>query len=197
MTTAPMAAAIDATLGGSASNSYVTLAEADAYASSQPWATQWGTYSDGQKTVALYQGVRWLETLIWVGLRCDPSTDDANLPQALAWPRHDAVCDGVKAACGGIPPQIKNAQVELAFQFLLNPAAIIPIVPTPGPAEGVYVKRQKLDVLEIEYEEYAEHSSCNDCSAPLIFRDFPWLRPFLGCWYAGVSASRQIKLVRN
>ena len=192
-----MTATIDATLGGSASNSYVTLAEADTYASSQPWEAQWDEFTEDQQTLALYQGVRWLETLIWVGVRCDPSTDDTDKPQALAWPRHDAVCDGVKAACGAIPSQIKNAQVELAFQFLLNPAAIIPIVPTPGPAEGVYVKRQKLDVLEIEYEEYAEHSSCNDCSDPLIFRDFPWLRPFLGCWYAGVSASRQIKLVRN
>ena len=53
MTTAPMAAAIDATLGGSASNSYVTLAEAETYASSQPWAATWDTYSDGQKTIAL------------------------------------------------------------------------------------------------------------------------------------------------
>ena len=192
-----MTAAIDATLGGSASNSYVTLAEANTFAESQPWETQWGTYTDDQKTIALFQGVRWLESLLWVGTRCDPSTDDADIPQALAWPRHDAICDGVKASCGSIPPQIKTAQIELAFQFLLNPSAVIPIVPTPGPAEGVYVKRQKLDVLEIEYEEYAEHSSCNECSDPLIFRDFPWLRPLLGCWYAGVGASRQIKLVRN
>ena len=192
-----MTAAIDATLGGSASNSYVTLAEADAYASSQPWEAQWNEFTEDQRTIALYQGVRWLETLLWVGIRCDPSKNDEDEPQALSWPRHDAVCDGIKATCASIPRRIKDAQIELAFQFALNPAAIIPIAPIPGPAEGVYVKRQKLDVLEIEYEEYAEHSSCNDCSDPLVFRDFPWLRPFLGCWYAGVSASRQIKLVRN
>ena len=86
-----MTAEIVAKVGGAASNSYVTLAEADTYASSQPWEAQWDEFTEDQQTVALYQGVRWLETLLWVGIRCDPSTTDSSSPQALAWP---AVLEG-------------------------------------------------------------------------------------------------------
>jgi hypothetical protein len=194
-----MTASINATLGASDANSYVTMTEADAYAANQPWEATWLTYTEDQKTVALYQGMKWLNTLSWIGLRCDPSTNNADVPQALQWPRHDAACDGVVAKCSFIPGPVKNAQCELAFQFARDPSAIIPDSGGGGggPAEGVYVKRQKLDVLEIEYEEYAEHSPCNDCGDPPLFREFPWLRSLLSCWYGGVGANRQIRLVRN
>ena len=67
---------------------------------------------------------------------------------------------------------------------------------------GTYIKRQKIDVLEIEYDQFTENQyndDCSDCSLPAILQKFPWLQDLLGCWLGNVSTTgnRLIRLFRN
>ena len=67
---------------------------------------------------------------------------------------------------------------------------------------GTYIKRQKIDVLEIEYDQFNENQyndDCSDCSLPAILQEFPWLKDLLGCWLGNVSTTgnRLIRLFRN
>ena len=176
-------ATLVATLGGADSNSYVTLAEAEAYAEVRPNA-KWHAASNDEKTVALINATIWLETLNYDGERCDPSTTDANNPQSLSWPRKNATCDGVTATCSFIPNQIKAAQIELAMQYIANPNLFPGTGGGGGAAQGTYISKQKIGSLEIEYDQYAGGTvtSCDNCDDPAIITAFPWLLDLLKCW---------------
>ncbi len=89
----------------------------------------------------------------------------------------------------------------LAITYITNPSSF----PNTGggstaPA-GTYVKRQKLDVLEIEYDEFSnpESSSCDSCGDPLIIQSFPWIRDLLSCWVTGIALgdNKMVRLFRN
>jgi hypothetical protein len=178
--------ALDATLGGSVSDSYVTVAEADAYAGGTSWGADWLALAEADKEVALKSATRWMETIPYAGDRCDPSTDDANLPQALSWPRSGVTCNGVTATCAFIPVQVKQAEMELAWQLSQNPEAIT------GPAgggstaqTGTYVSKQQLGDLVQEFSAYpagASTDDCTNCNDPKVISTFPWLADILSCW---------------
>ena len=176
-----MAPTLDATLGGASSNSYVDLLFADAYAANTQWEADWLTYSDDDRTAALITATNWLETLGWGGVKCNAGT------QRLAWPRSGITCDGVTAACTAIPYEVQTCQVELAYQFLKNPTLM---TGATGQATGG-VKRQKLDVLEVEYFDASSGSSAGTSLASQV----PWLQAWLGCWYR--SSASQVRLYRN
>ena len=135
---------IIATVGGSTSNSYVTGAEADSYAEFQSWNDAWLGKAESERTIALINACRWLDTVDFAGTRCNPSSDDGDLPQALSWPRSDVSCDGVAATCSYIPREIKEAQILIAYNLVINPELI---TGTPGGGgsapSGTYVKRNK------------------------------------------------------
>ena len=169
-------------VGGAASNSYVTGAEADSYAEFQSWDSTWTGKTESERTIALINATRWLDTVDFAGTRCSPSTTDSGVPQALSWPRSDASCDGVAAACTFIPREIKEAQILIAYNLVINPELI---TGTPGgggsaPA-GVYIKRNRLGDLEQEFAEFTNDGStssgeCVDCSTPAIIAALPWLK---------------------
>ena len=189
-------AGFDPTLGGSAANSYQSLEDANTFFAYSPYQTQWDAFDDAQKHTALIQATFWLETLDWAGDRCTPSTDDAALPQALAWPRSGASCDGIEATCAFIPKEVKQAQCLLAMNFAAAPDAIIG---APGGGNttppGLYVSRNQLGELVQEFSEYSSaNSSCNDCSTPEIVEKFPWLTDLLGCW-ADLSIGQQARVL--
>ena len=68
-----------------------------------------------------------------------------------------------------------------------------------GAPVGTFVKRQKLDVLEIEYDQFnnAVASSCDTCGDPAIISAFPWLKDLLRCWVKGIGTQQMIRLYRN
>ena len=127
-----MAVTIDATAGGASANSYMTLAQADAYVEamiSSADVTAWSTGSDDTRNRALTAAAQRLDRERFIGAR---ATDT----QALQWPR-----TGVRKpdtyvntyATGfpfrisedystdtEIPDQIKRAQVELAVYLKNN-----------------------------------------------------------------------------
>ena len=190
-------ATIDATLAGATSNSYVTEAEADAIAANLPFSDEWAALTAEDKALGLIVSTRWLETLSYQGTRCTST-------QRLKWPRKDAECDGQTSVCTAIPYTIQETEVILAYQYVLEPSSFPGFGGSSGDAApaGTYVKRQKIDVLEIEYDQFNENQyndNCSDCSLPAILQEFPWLKDLLGCWLGNVSTTgnRLIRLYRN
>ena len=131
-----MAVTIDATAGGASANSYITLAEADAYVEAMIGSTdvvKWSDLNDDLRNRALTAATQRLDRERFLGAK---ATDT----QALQWPR-----TGVRKpdtyvntyATGfpfrisedyftdtEIPAQIKHAQIELAVYLKNNPDGI-------------------------------------------------------------------------
>lgn len=191
---------IIATLAGSTSNSYVTGVEADNYAAFQAWESTWTGKTESERTIALINAARWLDTIDFAGTRCSPSSDDANLPQAMSWPRSDVSCDGVAATCSFIPQQVKEAQILTAYNLLVNPDLI---TGAPGggggAAAGTYVSEQTLGSMSIKYAAYPSGDtggdSCVNCSTPDVIAKLPWLKSLLACW-ADISTGGSKVLLR-
>jgi hypothetical protein len=89
-------------------NSYVTEAEADAYALTRPLLTAWaGIASSALKESYLIEAAIYLDaSYTWKGTLSD-------IAQSLAWPRAD-VLDKEGREVADVPTAIKNAQIELA-----------------------------------------------------------------------------------
>lgn len=147
-----MAASIIATAGAANANSYITLAEAQAYADSDIDSSQWDTASVDQRTRALITATRNLDLIGYVGTR-------STTTQALAWPRKDFKTTEKTYADNAIPAEIKLAQWELTKALLADiviagavagSTPIIPGLPNTG------LKRIKLDVMEIEWKPDAQ-----------------------------------------
>ena len=105
-------------------DSYVTIAEADAYHAIRPSATTWAALSEPEKEQRLVAASDYLDSqYIFTGKKTDQN-------QPREFPRNGAT---------EIPTAIKKAVFELALQDSLtsNPSA--------------EVKREKVDVLEVEY----------------------------------------------
>ena len=191
--------AFDATLGGSASNSYVDLAYADAYFAHTPYWEQWNAFSRTNREIALVQACAAMETIAFAGTRCSPSTDDPAQAQALAWPRSGASCDGVESSCAAIPKPVKDAQCLLAINLATSPDAITgPIGGGGSVTAGTYVSSKKLGDLQIDYAAFPSgesgSDSCVDCATPDVIAKFSWLKGMLGCWAVISTSSSKILL---
>lgn len=146
-----MAVTIVATVGSATANSYVTLAEADTALEARLNTTLWDAATDDTKNRALVEAQAELQSLSWVGTRTDAV-------QALAWPREyapdpdapsDADLDTLPVPTfddDEIPVRVKNAQIELAFQFVKAGTTDLAM---PSGTDGIL--RKKVDVLETEY----------------------------------------------
>jgi hypothetical protein len=191
---------IDATVGGSTSNSYVTGVEADTFASFQSWDSTWTGKTESERTIALLNAAKWLDTVPFAGTRCNPSSDDKDKPQAMSWPRSDVSCDGLAATCTMIPKEIKETQILIAFNLVVNPELITGTPGGGGGAQaGTFIKRNKLGDLEQEFAEFTSNSSagpgeCVDCSTPAIIAALPWLKGVLSCW-ADISVPGVSKVI--
>ena len=137
---------IDATVGGASANSFSTLVEADSFIEGRLNVSTWETdASDDTKNRALVEASRWLDRLTWIGLRADNT-------QALSWPRQAAINPDSPTsqyyATNELPQRVKDATMELAFQFVK--AGTTDIAGLDGTRN---VKSKKIDVLETEYVE--------------------------------------------
>ena len=181
-------AGFDATLGGSTATSYITIAEADDLLSNTRFTTTWQANTEAQKSEYLVAATFWLDQVDYAGTRCSPSTDDDTLPQALAWPRSGATCDGIEATCSFIPSGIKNATAVLAVHLSASPDAIGGPIGGGGGggAAGTYVASQELGDLKISYAAYPSGETgsdgCVTCDTPVVIEKFPWLKGLLSCW---------------
>ena len=106
-----MPTAIDATVGGTAANSYITVAEGTAFADDVIGTVAWTAASSDNRIRALLAATARLDELEWVGSM-------AATTQALAWPRTDAECGEKVYTSTEIPIEIKRGTFELANLLL-------------------------------------------------------------------------------
>lgn len=147
-----MTISIVATAGSASANSFVTEAEAISYMAAHLNATAWTTVSGATCTetekAALIESTRELTMLAWKGSRTDST-------QALAWPRQwvenpdspNGAWDYYSASV--VPDRVKNACIELAFQFL---KAGTTDIAAADPNAGVIEKT--VDVLTTRWNGY-------------------------------------------
>lgn len=125
------------TVGG---DSYLALADADAY-----WAARnnldWEAADPADKEKALREATQYLDGRFdWVGTHPGGS-------QALGWPRLGAL-DHEGRPLTGIPEKLGDATAELALEALAG--RLLPAEPRGG-----RTRREKVGVLEIEYQDAA------------------------------------------
>lgn len=147
---------LDATLGGAAATSYVTLSAAEGYLGDRLFASAWENADESERSRALIQATAWLDAMAWEGMK-------ATTTQRLAWPRAyaptqepsfaDAFPTSAKLLDARaryypeteIPRPIIEATCELALALLgesADPSA-------RDAAEGI--TREKVGPLETEY----------------------------------------------
>lgn len=117
-----------------AANSYVTAAELTDYAAAR------GVTLTGTADVLLIKAMDYLESLHYIGTKY---RDD----QPLQWPRADVFIDGFGQNTNVIPVELKRGQMATALAIDAG----------NGPLETLdrNVKREKADVVEIEYMDNA------------------------------------------
>lgn len=122
---------------------------ADAYSSvtdCSAWAVNYyGTAMNGSpadKEAAIRRAVAYLDGLKWKGVRAH------GRDQSLSWPRDGVMdCEGLSIASNAIPPELIFAQHVLARVEFQSPGAL-----SPSLNLGSVIKREKVDVIEVEYD---------------------------------------------
>tara|TARA_R110000803_G_scaffold52647_1_gene108338 strand:+ start:202 stop:708 length:507 start_codon:yes stop_codon:yes gene_type:complete len=105
--------ALDASIGGTSSDSYVTIAVADAYHATHLYSSVWTAASTDNKERSLKMATRLLdERMTWNGSK---HTDE----QSLRWPRGFVTdYDGYSIETTEIPVAIQNATAEFARHLI-------------------------------------------------------------------------------
>jgi hypothetical protein len=144
---------ITATAGDAAANSFVLLAEAEAYFEARLNAAPWNDAAEDDRVRALIEATTEISALPFQGYRVTET-------QALAWPRSYAPNpDAVAPALTGneyttyfaenvIPTRVKRATYEYALAFLVAAANSRDLAVSDP---SLNVLRTKTDVLETEY----------------------------------------------
>ena len=176
-----MAATIDATLKGASANSFVTLAEANAYFETTPDDSNWVDKTDDQKNRALISATRFIDDFEFYGDRCTTT-------QALKWPRKEYKVDGIELVCTLIPDEDKVATFELARALANNTTALTGSKGTDGTYQEV-----KLGDLEVKYNE----NSLNPGMVNTILDVFPWVTSYLGPYTRAGANNHAVRLERG
>ena len=106
-----MPTAIDATVGGVAANSYITVAEGDTFAADVLGTVAWSAATSDNKIRALLIATARLDELEWIGAM-------AATTQALSWPRTGAECHEKVYTSLVIPYEVKRGTFDLANLLL-------------------------------------------------------------------------------
>lgn len=136
-----MALVVEDGTGKDNADSYISRANADTYFTDRASPSDWTDLTDDQKDSALRYGTRYVDdNYSFVGV----ITKDA---QTLSWPRY--------RACDSEGRNISSSVVPLAVVHAVCEAGISHIEEALNAAEGRKTKKEKLDVLELEYFEHA------------------------------------------
>ena len=127
-------------------DTYLSVANADTYWSDRNDAT-WAAATTAVKEKALREATQYIDgAYSFIG-------ELAVFTQLLAWPRGSAevLTGNFKGAyydSTTIPPQVQNACAELAKDALSENLR-------PSQARGGAIKKEKVDVIEVEYLDFA------------------------------------------
>jgi len=150
----------------------VTTADADSYFATTPRLVAWEAVADPDTQIA--EASTWLSALCW---------------------------DEKATCCGNdFTAAYTRAVSELALALSNNPTALIGTGAGSTSATGA-IKRQKLDVLEVEYFEPSSGSASTTSRygprAPLVLQKFGWLGDIIGCWILNTGNSNLMLRVRS
>lgn len=120
-------------------NSYIEVQDAKDYAAAR--GVDLGS-DDAVTEQRLLGAMDYLESLSYKGTRTDPDN------QVLAWPRTGVVSDGRTYGPNVIPTQLKSAQAQLVIE-LFNGVVLFGSSSAGGGEK--FVKKEKVDVVEVEY----------------------------------------------
>ena len=120
-------------------NSYVTVAEADAYFETRIDSDIWFDASDDEKIQALVTGTAALDRMSWAGVA-------VSAEQSLAFPRNGSYFDpraGQVVVLDGVPSRIVQACYEQALHLLSNEG----LYSSTGSVTSLQVGRIQLDTI--------------------------------------------------
>lgn len=115
-------------------DSYIDEAELTAYATAR------GETLTADESVLLIKAMDYLESLQYKGIKVSSAQD-------LSWPRSGVYVDGYQLSSEEVPQIIKDAQAAIALSIDSGTDPLGDIAPA--------VKREKADVVEIEYQDGA------------------------------------------
>lgn len=131
---------------------YGTLSGANTYHSDRGNAA-WGAASDPNKTAAMVRASQYIDgryrqrfpTGRWASMF--PGEKTGGRAQVLEWPRTGAVdYAGNDIDSATVPIEVEYATYEAALRELVSPGSL-----SPDFTPGEQVKREKVDVIEVEY----------------------------------------------
>jgi len=157
---------------------YGTVVGADAYHAARD-NTAW-TGTDSVKQAALIRASDYIDGLGFAdGVNEWPGTKVGGRTQVREWPRTGAVdSDGTAIDPGTVPREIEWAAYEAALRELAAPGSL-----SPDYVPATQVKREKIDVLEVEYAvATAGDAPPTSPVVPVVLR---LLAPLLGGSYHG------------
>jgi hypothetical protein len=103
---------LDATIGGTASNSYCTVAFGDSYFGDRLNSSEWTGASNGDKEKALITATRRIDEESFLGFKVSSH-------QSLKWPRVQVYDeDGIPFDTDTIPERVKQATYLTALELL-------------------------------------------------------------------------------
>ena len=139
-------------------DTYLSVTDANSYWSNRNNA-DWSAASTAEKEAALREATQYVDGAFnFIGNQI--------VTNVLAWPRDNVFIEdgnfaGVVYDRLTIPPQVKNAVAELALEALTARLA-------PSQARGGAVKREKVDVIEIEYMDFAPSGKVYSFAAMIL-----------------------------
>jgi hypothetical protein len=139
-------------------DTYLSVPSADTYWSSRS-NTTWAAATTAQKEAALLEATQYIDgAYSFIGTQITTN--------ALAFPRYGVTIPkgnlaGAYYDSATIPPQIQAACAELALEALSGRLA-------PSLERGGRVKREKVDTLEVEYQDTAPSGKTYDFVALLL-----------------------------
>lgn len=140
-----MALIVEDGTGLANAESYVSVAYADAYFTARNNANWDG--NDAHKEGLLRIATEYLDANYGQRFKGIKNTE----AQALQWPRFGVCVDGYDIGNDVIPVEVMRATCELALRQNHNTDGIQPDL-------SQTVKREKIDVIEVEYSEYSPQS---------------------------------------
>lgn len=132
-----MALVIEDGSGVAGANSYITVAEARAYASTRGLSLP---VADSEVEQLLISAMDYLESYRdrYQGRKTSPSNP-------LQWPRVGVVLDGAPWPSDAIPVELKSAQARLAVEAQTQQLFVS--------SDGREIIKEKVDVIEVQYAE--------------------------------------------
>lgn len=138
-----MAFVVETGAGVPNANSYASVSAADGYVADRGIAG-WTSLATSVKQQALIKATDYLEATYrdaWKGNRITAT-------QTLSWPRSNVIVDGFLLPADTVPFAVEYSCIEMALRSAAGETLIAD--------QGQRVKREKIDVIEIEYQDYSD-----------------------------------------